>query len=91
MFCRSSTRLGQSLRIPFREDYMAIHISLVFSIIVATSVRALEISLCGFYPGLPRFAIARRMLSWVCHSTWSVNYLPLLTQLAKTCFGRIGV
>lgn len=44
---------------------MAVHMSLVFSIMVATSVRALEIALCGFYPGLPRFAILRRMLAWV--------------------------
>ena len=67
-FCqnRTSARLGQSLRIPFRDDYIALHISVVFSIIVATMVRALEIVLCGFYPGLPRFAIARRMVSWVC-------------------------
>ena len=62
---RSSARLGQSLRIPFRDDYIALHISVVASIIVATMVRALEIVLCGFYPGLPRFAIARRLLAWV--------------------------
>ncbi|CAL8464940.1 g4475 [Coccomyxa elongata] len=61
----SSARLGQSLRIPFRDDYIALHISVVASIIVATMVRALEIVLCGFYPGLPRFAIARRLLAWV--------------------------
>ena len=27
--CRSEARLGQSMRIPFREDYVALHISLV--------------------------------------------------------------
>ncbi len=27
--CRKEARLGQSMRIPFREDYVALHISLV--------------------------------------------------------------
>jgi len=60
------------LRIPFRNDYIALHISVVFSIIVATTVRAMEILLCGFYPGLPRFAIARHVLSWVIYSSASL-------------------
>lgn len=63
--CRNSARLGQSLRIPFRDDYIALHISLIFSIIAATSMRAAEILVCGFYPGLPRFAILRSLLAWV--------------------------
>lgn len=42
--------------------------SLIFSIIAATSMRAAEILLSGFYPGLPRFALVRTVLSWVRHS-----------------------
>jgi hypothetical protein len=61
---RNSARLGQSLRIPFRDDYIALHISLIFSIIAATTMRALEIVACGFYPGLPRFALYRTLISW---------------------------
>ena len=37
----------------------------VFSIILATSLRALEIALCAFYPNMPRFALLRSALSWV--------------------------
>ncbi|CAL5229276.1 g12569 [Coccomyxa viridis] len=58
-------RLGQSMRIPFREDYVALHISLVFSIVLATTLRAVEIALCAFYPNMPRFALLRRAVSWV--------------------------
>ncbi|CAK0787065.1 hypothetical protein CVIRNUC_010281 [Coccomyxa viridis] len=69
----SEARLGQSMRIPFREDYVALHISLVFSIILATSLRALEIALCAFYPNMPRFALLRSALSWVGSTASSLH------------------
>ena len=89
--CRNSARLGQSLRIPFRDDYLALHISLIFSIIFATSMRALEIVACGFYPGLPRFAIARTMLSWVRAPDLVLMTHPLLSEEEITCImqGRV--
>lgn len=37
----------------------------MFSIVAATTLRALEIALCAFYPNMPRFAILRSALSWV--------------------------
>ena len=32
---------------------------------LATTLRALEIALCAFYPSMPRFALLRSALSWV--------------------------
>ena len=37
----------------------------VFSIVLATTLRAVEIALCAFYPNMPRFALLRRAVSWV--------------------------
>ena len=39
--CRSEARLGQSMRIPFREDYVALHISLVHPQIGADKLHCL--------------------------------------------------
>ncbi|KAK9809400.1 hypothetical protein WJX73_001838 [Symbiochloris irregularis] len=48
-------KLGQTMRIPFTaSQYMTLSLSVIFSLIAATTVRCLESVVGGFYPQLPR-------------------------------------
>ena len=64
----------------------------VFSIILATSLRALEIALCAFYPNMPRFALLRSALSWVSRGLASLCTLSkAITPEADAGQESVGV
>ncbi len=55
----------------------------VFSIVLATTLRAVEIALCAFYPNMPRFALLRSAVSWVSLTVPLQNHLSCMKQ--HTC------
>ena len=62
---RERTRLGQTMRMPMSNNYMTLSLSVVFSLVAATTLRCLETIIGGFYPELPRFAFVRHILRFV--------------------------
>ncbi|KAK9835397.1 hypothetical protein WJX81_006998 [Elliptochloris bilobata] len=56
-----SMRLGQSVRVPFLANHLTLHVSLILSVVAATSLRALEVLLGALFPDMPRYAIVRKL------------------------------
>ncbi|KAK9820352.1 hypothetical protein WJX72_009350 [[Myrmecia] bisecta] len=56
------TTLGQSIRIPGLTDYVTLNLTLLISLVLATSVRAGEIMVNAFNPSLPQSFVAQKII-----------------------------
>lgn len=64
-------KLGLSLRLPFLDSAVTVNLSVLFSLLAATSLRCIEAVAAGFYPGLPRFMVIKKLYQFFVHSQQS--------------------
>ncbi|KAK9806859.1 hypothetical protein WJX72_005177 [[Myrmecia] bisecta] len=61
----TTNHLGISMRLPFQRESITVSPSLIISLLVAMCFRCSEVIIEGMRPGLPKFAITKRLLGLV--------------------------